>query len=90
MTPRGSLEALAVTVFLSGCRGLFEIPPQPHKVEIINGGGGGAVAAPQVIQADDVTEVIEPKPEDWCFARARHFNGLVQKRCSDIARETRP
>ncbi len=89
--PRRSTRALGVLTTLllsSGCRGLIEIPPQQNRVEIVTPGAAGA---PTVASAGETTELIEPPaPEEWCFARARHFNGLVQRKCADIARETRP
>jgi hypothetical protein len=71
----------------NGCAARFEIPPQPHaRVEVINPAPGQT----EIVNKDgDTTDVVTP-PVQWCFARARHFNGLVQKDCADIARETRP
>jgi hypothetical protein len=79
--------AFTLAITLAGCSASFQIPPTsaagaqqsvvvaPAGDEVVVPGPGGA------------TEVIPPLPQ--CFQRARNFNGLVQRPCADVARETR-
>ncbi len=79
---------LEVLILSNGCAARFEIPPQPHaKVEVINPGPGQTEI---VNNGGDTTDIVTPPPVQQCFARARHFHGLVQRPCADIASETRP
>ena len=67
---------MLLILMLGGCRGVFEFPPQGDTIEVVS--PAAPVAAPT------------PAPIDRCFERARHFPGLVQRDCGDIARETWP
>jgi hypothetical protein len=42
----------------------------------------------KVVETPDET-IVEPVPQPQCFQRARHFAGLVQRPCADVAGETR-
>jgi hypothetical protein len=82
------LLAVLPSLFLSGaCSGSFSIPPQPQRAELVQPPPGD-----RAILAPGGTEVIEPapQPEPSCFARARHFAGLVAMPCEEIARQARP
>jgi hypothetical protein len=81
---------LSLSNGLSACSGSLSLlsrapnpppPPPPGATETIEP-NGEVIVQPAPPPAPDLAA--------WCFARARHFQGVVARQCADIARETRP
>jgi hypothetical protein len=68
-------------LLLAGCSADLKLGPafRPQPPIIVPPGD-------TVVETPDETIVA---PVAQCFQRARHFAGLVQRPCADVARETR-
>jgi hypothetical protein len=71
-------------LLLAGCSADLKLGPafRPQPPIVVPPGD-------TVVETPDETVVAPIAPVAQCFQRARHFAGLVQRPCADVARETR-